>query len=186
MSAARAPGRWASLGGTPIRLPGPAPAIGGVLATRFAIPPARNATAALTASRLCRGRVVVSTLPNIGKHACAAQILDLEEHLRADFAGVRLVHVSADPAELWEEVDLYHASLSAEGYSIDGADPASRAAFTEAFGVAVEGHRRIAHGMFALVDGVFVVVDIPHEQLGVPDVYGFLGRLSRAPAAATG
>jgi hypothetical protein len=89
---------------------------------------------ALTASCLRHGRVVVSTLPNISRHACAAQILDLEDHPRAEFAGVRLVHVSADAAALWSEVDYSHAALTAEGYSLDSATSSCRDELTSAFG----------------------------------------------------
>jgi hypothetical protein len=36
--------------------------------------------------------------------------------------------------------------------------------------------------MFGLVDGRFVTVDIPHEQLGPPDVHAFLRELAAALA----
>lgn len=174
-----AAGRWVSLGGAALLLPGRAPEPGMSLAGDFVLPPARNARAPLTATRLCCGRVVVSTLPNIGRHACVAQVLDLEEHLAATYAGVTLVHVSADAASYWREVDLYHAALAAEAYTLDGADDDSVAAFTSAFGVAASGHRRIAHGLFGLVDGRFTAVDIPAEQMGTPDVHAFVARFTR-------
>ena len=56
---------------------------------------------------------------------------------------------------------------------------ASIAAFGLSFGVAVQGHGRIAHGLFALVDGVFVGAEVPFQQLAVPDVGAFLDRVER-------
>jgi hypothetical protein len=43
----------------------------------------------------------------------------------------------------------------------------------------VQGHRRIAHGLFALLDGVFILAQIPFHQMRSPDVHDFLMRLRR-------
>ncbi len=121
---------------------------------------------------------MVSTLPNIQKHACLAQIVELEEHSRDRVPNLRIVHVSADHAEHWEEVDRFHPNIQSAGYSLCCADQSSRDAFVLAFGVGVEGHHRIAHGLFALRDGVFLEVDIPHDQMRPAEVKEFLRRLS--------
>jgi len=159
-------------------LVGSAPVAGDLLGGDFALPAGRNTTSPLTRASLCRGAVIVSTLPDIGKHACALQVLDLEEHVRTELPGVRLVHVASDDASRWNEVDWYHPDLRAEGYTVAGAPAASRRAFTSAFGVGVSGSDRVAHGLFALRDGRFEVVDIPVQQLGSPDVHGFLRALA--------
>ncbi|HVV17281.1 MAG TPA: hypothetical protein VHH90_08770 [Polyangia bacterium] len=85
----------------------------------------------------------------------------------------------SDEARFWSEVDHLHPALGVEGYSWFDADEASAAAFGLGFGVAVEGHGRIAHDLFALVDGVFVGAEIPFQPLAVPDVDGFLDRVER-------
>jgi len=157
----------------------PAPRPGDLLAADFAVPPARHAVAPLRRADLVHGLVLLSTLPNIHKHACTAQIIELEEHVPVALPAARIVHVSADHAHHWAEVDLYHASVAAPGYSLCCADDASREAFGRAFGVAVEGHRRVAHGLFALKEGVFIAADIPFDQMEPPDVAAFLLRTKR-------
>jgi len=172
--------RVAMMGDTPLVLPGGVPRPGDLLPDRrFAVPAARNATAPLTPASLCRGLVLVSTLPNIHRHACAAQILDFEEQAMRRLTGFRMVHVSADEPASWSEVDHFHPLLAAEGFSLFEASEESRRGFSLAFGVAVEGHGRIAHGLFALVDGMFLAVDVPYQQRAVPDVRGFLARVER-------
>jgi peroxiredoxin len=161
-------------------LPGPLPKVGDFLPERwFEVPPARHANAPLTPPSLKVGLTLVSTLPNIGKHACAAQILELEEDALARLEDFRLVHVSADAPHFWHEVDHFHPVLRAEGFSLHGAADDSRQAFTAAFGVGVKGTRRIAHGLFALRDGMFVAAEIPFDQMAIPDVRGFLDRALR-------
>lgn len=163
------------LGEQPIELLGTCPEVGAVLPrSTFTIPPARNAARPLSYADLVTGSVLVSTLPNIGKHACAAQILGLEEQARERSLDARLIHVSADAPAYWSEVDLYHPNLEAAGYSLHGASAASVRGFTRLFGVAVRGQRRIAHGLFALHDGVVLAAEIPHQQMGVPSIGRFL------------
>jgi hypothetical protein len=157
---------------------GLAPCRGERLTAEFVIPAARRADKPLTADELCRGLVVISTLPNIRKHACLAQIVDLEERGHEQLPDLKIVHVSADHEEHWQEVDRFHPNVRAAGYSLCCADPASREAFVSAFGVGVEGHHRIAHGLFALRDGVFMEVEIPSDQMRPAAVRGFLDRLT--------
>lgn len=52
-----------------------------------------------------------------------------------------------------------------------GAEHQSRLAFGE------RPHYRIAHGLFALRDGMFLEIEIPHDQMQPPEVRGFLERL---------
>ncbi|MBM4119463.1 MAG: hypothetical protein FJ248_00985 [Nitrospira sp.] len=170
--------REAQLGERVINLQGRTPSPGERLTVEFTIPAARLADTPLTADELCRGLVVVSTLPNIQKHACLAQIVDLEERGRGQLLDLKIVHVSADHEAHWQEVDRFHPNVRAAGYSLCCADPASREAFVSAFGVGVEDHQRIAHGLFALRDGVFLEVDIPLDQMRPAEVSGFLERLS--------
>lgn len=173
-------GRWAMLGEQRITLLGDVPQDGSVLDARFSLPAARGARRPLTCAALRRGVVVVSTMPNIGRHACMAQIVELELHLDEQLPGARLVHISSDEAKYWREVDEFHIQAQSPGYTLHGATPASRAQFAAAFGVGVEGHHRIAHGLFALNEGVFVRSEIPLNQMGVPAVLCFLRETRRA------
>ena len=172
--------RTAQLGTDRIELLGDIPRRGERLTAEFVIPAARLATKPLTADELRRGLVVVSTLPNIQKHACLAQIVELEERGHKALPDLKILHVSADHQEHWQEVDRFHPNVQAAGYSLCCADPASREAFVLAFGVGVEDHHRIAHGVFALRDGVFLEVEIPHDQMSPVGVEWFLQRLREA------
>ncbi len=171
--------RIADLGGTPIRLRGRVPLPGERLGCDFAVPAARRAAAPLTREALSRGLVIVSTLPNIRRHACMSQIVVLDEETPRLLPGARVVHVAADEAEHWAEVDRFHPGVVAAGYSLHGAAPACRIAFGHAFGVAVEGHARIAHGCFALRDGVIVAAEVPYHQMHSMDVRPFLEEVVR-------
>lgn len=166
--------RNAWLGEEQIHLLGRMPHPGDRLEADFVIPAARLAQEPLTASRLRQGLIVVSTLPNIQKQACITQIVDLEEQVHAKWPDLRIVHVSADPAEHWHEVDQFHASVRAEGYSLFGAEPNDREVFVQAFGVGVASHQRIAHGLFGLQEGVFLAVEIPDDQMRPAGVQNFL------------
>ncbi|HEY0468829.1 MAG TPA: hypothetical protein VGC79_31765, partial [Polyangiaceae bacterium] len=126
---------------------------------------------------LREGLVFVSTLPNIEKHACALQIVGLEEHALRHFPAARICHVSSDGAEHWSEVDEYHSEIRAEGYSLCQADPVSALAFRLVFGVGVRGSARVAHGLFALLDGRFLTSEIPSDQYRPPAVSRFLHRV---------
>lgn len=174
------PARTAKLGDTLIELEGAAPALGSPLRGEFAIAPARHATTPLLASELRTGWVVVSTLPNIEKHACIYQILDLEEALAKMTERPRLYHVSGDEAHHWHEVDHIHPHLRAPGYTLAATAPEDRAAFSSNFGVGVRGSRRIAHGLFALRNGTFEDADIPYDQMTAPAVDDFVQRLHRS------
>ncbi len=77
------------------------PRPGDVLAGEFSVPPARNAREPLTRAELGRGLVVLSTLPNISKHACVAQVVDVEEQAPHALPRARIAHVSADDAHHW-------------------------------------------------------------------------------------
>jgi len=177
-------GRTVRLGERLLRLPWRAPAIGSRLEAEFHIPPARRTNAPLTRDSLARGLVVVSTLPNIEKHACVAQIVDLEEHGRCLVHQPRIVHVSSDPARHWAEVDLFHPGIVSESYSLAECDGESRRSFAQAFGVAVEGEPRITHGLFALLDATFLAVEIPFDQMRPPWVTDFLDAVHGALHAA--
>jgi peroxiredoxin len=172
--------RHADLDGRPILLLGHLPHPGRSLVDVFTLPAARRATAPLTEADLRHGTVVVSTLPNIQRHACVAQIVQLEEECAHRYPSVRIVHVSQDEAIHWREVDRYHGGVTASSYTLSGANESSRVSFTWAFGVGVLGHKRIAHGLFALRDGLFIAAEVPFHQMHAPDVRAFLGALDGA------
>lgn len=176
---AEVPKRAASLGGDPIELLGSVPQAGDVLDQQFLVPAARRASGPLSSIELRKGLVVLSTLPNIHRHACVVQIVHLHEHGQHLLPAARIIHVSADPPEYWREVDQLHGRVTAPGYSLAAATEMSRAAFTRAFGVGVDGRHRIAHGLFALKNGVFLGSDVPTEQMRPPGVNAFLHRIRR-------
>ncbi len=169
--------RTAQLGADRIRLIGLVPCRGDRLTGDFVIPAARLADKPLTAEDLGSGLVVVSTLPNIQKHACLTQIVELEERGHERLPGLRIVHVSADHEEHWREVDQFHPNIRSAGYSLCCAEAASREVFVGTFGVGVEDHHRIAHGLFALQDGLFLAAAVPDDQMRPADVEAFLERL---------
>lgn len=171
--------RRAKLGSETIQLEGAMPQVGERLEASFSIPAARHAESPLSATGLLQGLVIVSTLPNIQKHACIAQIVDLEAQAKERVPSAQLVHISSDHADHWLEVDRFHPDVETPGYSLCCADPVSRQAFAQAFGVGVKAHQRIAHGLFALHEGVFVAVAIPEDQMRTPEVAGFLEQLCR-------
>jgi hypothetical protein len=171
--------RRARLGDARIVLLGERPRVGARLATAFAVLPVRSVSSALTQDDLSAGVVVVSTLPNIRAHACHVQVLDLEEMLPRYLPTARLCHVTSDGVDAWREVDEYHPNLCACGYTLEGVAPAARQSFGEAFGVGVQSHSRVAHGLFLLVNGIFRLVHIPRQQLGSPNVSAFLRRSAR-------
>ena len=171
--------RRARLGSDTIELEGAMPKVGERLDALFSIPAARHAESPLTTTELSQGLVIVSTLPNIQKHACIVQIVDLEAQAKERVPSARLVHISSDHMDHWLEVDRFHPDVETPGYSLCCADPISRRAFAQAFGVGVLDHQRIAHGLFALNEGVFVVVAIPEDQMRTAEVSGFLEQLCR-------
>jgi hypothetical protein len=172
-------GRNARLGESMIVLSGDRPRVGESLVGEFLVPPARLTREPLRVKGLAEGVVIVSTLPNIRAHACHAQILALEEKLPHYLPTARLCHVSSDGLDAWCEVDAFHPDLRACGYTLDGADASVQAEFRAAFGIGVENHERIAHGLFLIIDGVFRLVHIPRQQLGTPNVSAFLRRAAR-------
>jgi hypothetical protein len=170
--------RQVQLGARAIYLQGRVPACGDRLSAGFVIPAARLAEEPLTAEDVGRGLVVVSTLPNIEKHACLAQIVNLEERGPEQLPDLRIIHVSADHEAHWREVDRFHPNIQAAGYSLCCADPVSRASFVEAFGAGVQGHHRIAHGLFALLNGIFLAAEVPEDQMKPAEVRAFLQRVA--------
>ncbi len=165
------PERTAVLGERTLTLEGRCPRVGDRIEARFTLPGARHAGGgALTEAELSRGLVIVSTLPNIAKQACTAQVVALDHALHHGFEDARAVHVSADGPERWAEVDQYHPDVDTPAYTLEGATAESRDAFARQFGVAVRGERRIAHGLFALLDGAFIAAHIPGDQLTAADV----------------
>lgn len=170
--------RTVQLGDERIRLVGLVPRHGDRLTAEFEIPAARLAANPLTAVDLRQGLVVVSTLPNIEKHACLAQIVELEERSHERLPGLRIVHVSADHEEHWREVDRFHPDIRSAGYSLCCAEAESREAFVQAFGIGVEDHHRIAHGLFALQDGIFLAAEVPEDQMRPADVTSFIDALA--------
>jgi hypothetical protein len=177
--------RIALLGGQRIELRGELPRPGSRLEASFSIPHARNATRPLGADDLRRGLVVLTTLPNIQKHACIVQITHVAELVPKRLPAAATFHVGSDDRRHWAEVDRFHPDVKEPGYSLAQATLEDREAFKRAFGVGVIGSQRIAHGLFALEDGLFLAAMVPEDQLKAPAVERFVdevtSRLARAP-----
>jgi Zn ribbon nucleic-acid-binding protein len=175
--------RPVALGDRTIHLTGAIPAPGSELSQDFEIPAGRGTTAPLRRDVLFGALCFVSTLPNIQKHACIAQIAHLHEHCKVEFPAVAVHHVSADSVSHWRELDIYHPEVTACGYSLAEADPLDAQAFKQAFGVGVNESHRIAHGLFALENGRFLASEVPDNQLRSANVDAFLSRLRAALAS---
>lgn len=172
--------RKVALGAKTLHLLGQLPALGSELLAPFEIPLARGRGIALCPAALSGPLTFVSTLPNIEKHACIAQIVHLHEHCEIEFPEAVVHHVSSDDLEHWQEFDAYHADVRALGYSLAAASAPSVLAFKHAFGVGVAESTRVAHGLFALLKGRFVAAEVPHDQLQAADVDRFLSKLRMA------
>lgn len=124
---------------------------------------------------LKKGLVIVSTLPNIQKEHCVQQIIELETFTYKLLpASTKIIHVSSDTRLDWKSAEKHLANLPVKAYTLYDTAPESVAAFKATFGVGVVGTSRIAHGLFGLMHGQFVNIQIPDDQLGVPNVPLFL------------
>ena len=172
--------RHADLGGRPIVLLGHLPHPGRALVDVFTLPAILRGTPPLTEADLVRGTVVVATLPSIQRNASVVRLVELEGVCAQRHPSARIVLVSQEESVQSNEVDCCRGRMSAASYTLSGASESSRVSFAWAFGVGVLGDQRIAHGLFALRDGVFVAADVPFDQMQLPDVSGVLTALDGA------
>lgn len=157
-------------------LEGKEPAIGSVLDHTFLIPEAIG-NSAVADVNLKKSLVIVSTLPNVQKDHCIQQILELENLAKKLLpSATKIHHVSSDTRLDWRSAQN-KIKIPIKAYTLHDAVPVSRLEFKEAFGVGVVGNDRIAHGLFALFKGQFVAVQIPSEQLGIPNVSLFINHV---------
>ncbi len=167
--------RRALLGDKEIKLIGNRPKEMQQIKGKFAIPAARNTKKSLRLKGLSNGTLILSTLPNIGKHACVRQILDVEEKSEKILGKkIPIYHVSSDEPEKWGEVTEIHPNVKAKGYSIYKMNNEEKKEFLNNFGVEVENNQRIAHGLFGIKNGKIMTSLIPTIQMGNPDVNRFL------------
>ena len=167
--------RPACLAGRPILLLGHLPHPGRALVDVFRLPAVDRAEAWLTDDDLRLGTVVVSTSPSLGPDAMR-QLESLEKACRRDLRFARVVHVSYDMDVSAATGETVHGEM----YALDGASESSRVSFTWAFGVGVLGEKQIAHGLFALREGIFVAAETPFDQRPLHDVSGFIRALHAA------
>jgi hypothetical protein len=167
------------LGDSSIFLEGLRPKYGQKLASNICAKPARKAVEALDSSQLSQGLVFVSTLPNIRSFACSQQVLDLEVESQKRFPRSKIFHIASDDKAAWKEVDILHPFLKSPGYTLTGVKKGDKEAFKSCFGVGVENEIRIAHGLFALLNGKFIVTYIPKQQYGVPNIKSFLSKVEK-------
>ena len=167
------------LGDCSIFLEGSQPKYGQKLANNITAKPARKTKEALGSTQLSQGLVFVSTLPNIRSFACSQQVLDLEVGSKKKFPKSKIFHIASDPKSGWKEVDLLHPFLSSPGFTLCGLSKDEKERFKSSFGVGVENENRIAHGLFALLDGKFIASYIPRQQYGVPNIKLFLNKVEK-------
>ncbi len=167
------------LGDHPIFLQGKVPKLGDRILTKIKALPARRTKTNLTEKKLLKGLVIVSTLPNIRSHACSQQVLDLEIESKKLFPKCKIFHIASDPESGWEEVDKLHPFLKSPGFTLTGIKKQEKDTFKSCFGVGVCDHHRMAHGLFALLDGEFIAIYIPRQQLGTPNIKSFLNKIQK-------
>jgi peroxiredoxin len=158
------------LGDCSIFLEGSQPKYGQKLANNITAKPARKTKEALGSTQLSQGLVFVSTLPNIRSFACSQQVLDLEVESKKKFPKSKIFHIASD---------LLHPFLSSPGFTLCGLSKDEKERFKSSFGVGVENENRIAHGLFALLDGKFIASYIPRQQYGVPNIKLFLNKVEK-------
>lgn len=158
--------RHARVGERIVELYGRVLAAGDVIESDFTIAPARGSRESLTGDLLRRGLVVVTTLPNIHKHACAAQIVQTELLASSLLPEATVMHVASDAPEYWQEVDHFHGDVRAGGYSLSLSADAD--VFRATFGVGVRGSQRIARGLFSIYRGTVLAADVPEDQGRTP------------------
>lgn len=169
--------RVVQLGGRSVRLERDEPRRGATFDAVFVLPRV-DASGTLASADMSRGVHVVATLPNVRKRECSRQIDRLEKHVVDAVLPAELHDVTADDDSAWVTPKRRHPGLATRAYALLRAPSEHREAFKRAFGVGVVGERRSARGLFALVDGVFVSVIIPQNQLEGPSVKLFVSRLS--------
>lgn len=129
----------------------------------------------VTTKDLFQGLFIVSTLPNIKKEHCIQQVQELETFARLLLpTSTQIIHVSSDPVAAWKNAKAFLPDVELRAYTLFDTDPESVAAFREEFGVGVMGSDRVAHGLFALFHGQFMKLQVPDDQLGVPNIPLFL------------
>jgi hypothetical protein len=161
--------RPACLAGRPILLLGHLPHPGRALVDVFRLPAVDHAGARLTDEDLRVGTVAVSTSPSLGPDSMR-QLEALKNACRRDLPFARVVHVSHD----MDSSAAIDGSVHGELYTLEGASESSCVSFTWAFGVGVLGEKQIAHGLFALREGIFVAAETPFDQRPLHDVSGFI------------
>lgn len=169
------------LGDHPIFLEGRRPKPGLRLPNRFYANPARNAKKKLSIKEIQKGLVILSTLPNVRSNACSQQVLDLELALKGWEPKPKLFHISVDPATDWVEIDELHPFLDSQGFTLSSVPKEISEEFSRKLGIKVKGNRRLAHGLFAFLDGELILSYIPRQQYGIPNIKGFLKKLKDFP-----
>lgn len=168
--------RTVKLGSEVCYLEGKEPSVGSILDCTFLIPEVTG-TSAIADINLKKDLIIISTLPNVAKDHCIQQIVELETLAKKLLPGsVKIYHVSSDSRLDWKTAQS-KIPFSIKAYTLYDAVQISRFEFKEAFGVGVVGSERLAHGLFALFRGQFIAVQIPNEQLGVPNIPLFINQI---------
>jgi hypothetical protein len=151
-----------------------APKIESYLERKFFIPEAIG-NSAVADVNMKKGLIIVSTLPNIQKEHCIQQVVELQTiTYKLLPSSTKIFHFSSDTRLDWKAAEKHLAGLHIKAYTLYDAVHRSVVEFKAAFGVGVQGTPRIAHGLFALINGKFVNIQIPDDQLGIPNVPLFL------------
>ncbi|TGK87123.1 hypothetical protein EHQ24_05900 [Leptospira noumeaensis] len=165
------------LGDEPVELTGKRPKNGFKWKEDFQFAPVLNTNSKFPNLRIRKGIFLISTLPNVKSFACSTQVLELEEEIIKRKISAKIIHLASDGITSWEEIKKLHPHLKAHGYSLKNCNEKEINTLKTMLGIGVIGSHRLAHGLFAIQDGILISSLIPKQQYGVPDIKKFLNQL---------
>lgn len=168
------------LGDMPVELTGKRPKIGFQWKHKFQFSPALNTKSKFPNLKNEKGLIFISTLPNVRSFACSAQVLELEEELKKRKIPAKIIHIASDGKDAWSEIKKLHPKLKAHGYSLKNGNTGDVNKLKEILGIGVVSSHRLAHGLFAIQDGILISSLIPKQQYGVPNIKKFLNKLKHS------
>lgn len=168
------------LGNMLVELTGKRPKKGFQWQHNFQFLPALNTESNFPNLKNKKGLIFISTLPNVRSFACSTQVLDLEEELKKRKIQAKIIHIASDGKDAWSEIKKLHPTIKAHGYSLKNGNPDDINTLKEILGIGVVSSHRLAHGLFAIQDGILISSLIPKQQYGVPNIKKFLNELKQS------
>ncbi|TGL47708.1 hypothetical protein EHQ55_11305 [Leptospira meyeri] len=165
------------LGDMPVELTGKRPKIGLKWCYTFQFKPVLNTNSKFPNLKRRKGFFLISTLPNVKSYACSTQVLDLEEEIKKRNISAKIIHIASDGETSWDDIKKLHPHLKAYGYTLKSCKEDDVIKLKNMLGIGVIGSHRLAHGLFAIQDGILISSMIPKQQYGVPNIKKFLTQL---------